>query len=340
MRISHFPTLALLSALYFVSSAQAQECGPLKRAISLDLETNGNGHLVTVPVKINGVPKKFILNTEGGNATFITSQAVADLGLKPVEDRTMMMLYSSGKTGNISRLTADVGVGPMVVKQYTLLVDPSENPTADGSFPPDLMANYDIEMDFSGHKLNYFLTDHCDGRVVYWPNSAVGVVEYRGWDMHGGDENMRIPVKLDGHELIAVIETGTEDTVLDANTARQLFDLSPDSPGATPLGTVAGQVDHKIFGWDFKTLEFGDVTVRNPRMKVRPDLFGKKSDDTLYADSRLRRFTDNTQPSMQIGMDVLSKLHLYIAAKEKKLYVTAAAPQVSTPQATASEGTK
>ena len=127
----------------------------------------------------------------------------------------------------------------------------------------------------------------------------------------------------------ALIDTGLASrSILDADTAHQLFDLSPDSPGAVPMGTMGGS-NRKIFGWTFKTLEIGGITVDTPRLEVIPDQMGKGNKEDIAADSHIRRITQGMQPTMLIGMNVLRKLHLYIAFKERKLYVTAGSDQTT-----------
>ena len=59
-----------------------------------------------------------------------------------------------------------------------------------------------------------------------------------------------------------------------------------------------------------------------PRMRVEPDLIGTKSKDMLQADSRVQRLTDHFLPSMRLGLDVLRQLHIYLAARENKLYLS------------------
>jgi hypothetical protein len=192
------------------------------------------------------------------------------------------------------------------------------------------MMNYDVEMDFAGRKLNYFLTDHCDGRVIYWPAAKVAAIPYRGWDNYR-DTHMTLPVTIDGHQITATIDTGATGTTLNEDTAHALFNLTADSPGAVPLGTM-GNTNRKMFGWTFKTLDIGGITVTNPRIRIIPDLVGGRGRDTLAADSHIQRITDNLAPTMLIGMDVLKELHIYVAFKEKKLYVTAAAAPPEAPK--------
>lgn len=37
------------------------------------------------------------------------------------------------------------------------------------------MGKYDTELDFTGGKMNYFATDHCEGKVIYWPAQALAI---------------------------------------------------------------------------------------------------------------------------------------------------------------------
>jgi hypothetical protein len=176
--------------------------------------------------------------------------------------------------------------------------------------------------------LNYFLTYHWEGRVVYGPYIGFTSVPFTGWDNNSNQRRRAttIPVTLDGHELFAEIDTIEPTSILDADTARALFDLSPDSQGAAPLGALDNNPAHRIFGWSFKELKVGGLTITNPKMRVVPDLIGTKAQNTLKANSRLQRRTDNFEPSMRLGMDVLGQLHLYLAAKERKIYFTPAKP--------------
>jgi hypothetical protein len=122
---------------------------------------------------------------------------------------------------------------------------------------------------------------------------------------------MTIPVTIDGHEIRAEIDTSLAQSVMDADTANSLFNVTPDSEGAVPQGT-------------FKQLQIGGLNIPNPRLRVEPDLIGTRTRDTPQANSRVQRRTDNFLPSLRLGMDMLSRLHLYLAAKEGKLYLTPA----------------
>ena len=219
----------------------------------------------------------------------------------------------------------DIGFGGTTAKQHMSPVIGLNG--LDGIFAADFMQRYDIDIDFAAKKLNYFLPDHCDGKAIYWPAGIVAAVPFKGWASYT-DNQIKLTVKLDGHEIPATLDTGATSSTLDAATAHQLFDVSPDSPGAKPLGTM-GPNGGKVFGWTFKTLEVGGITIDDPHLRILPALMGRGDNSTLTADSHIRRITDGMQPTMLIGMDTLRKLHLYIAVKEKKLYVTAGSDQVT-----------
>lgn len=312
------PVLALMAVVTSLgSAAQAQQCGNLVRAMSLDVEDHGS--YFTVPVTVNGQPKQFLLDT-GGAFTQIAIDTTKDLGLKIQPSRVVMYdMYGNTTSGQV---TADVGVGRLTAKAAELPIIGIRG--VDGIFAADFMQNYDIDIDFAGRKLNYFLTDHCDGRVVYWPAGVIAAVAFHGWNTHG-DSHMNITVKLDGHEMPATIDTGASTSTLESGTARQLFGVTAESPGVTKVGTDALQG----FAWTFKTLEIGGITVRDPEFAVIKDRVGKNDRDNIAADSHIQRITDGMAPTMLIGMNVLRKLHLYIAFKEHKLYVTAGSDQVT-----------
>jgi hypothetical protein len=316
-----FPSIVLIAGLAFAVPAQAQECGPLKRAISLDLMPGPGGGRFGVPITVNGQPKRFALST-GEYFSRLSPRVVTELKLSTRSGGRM--LNARGNARNAQIVIADLMIGPVKADGQEMFVMPNPNGPFDGLFGPDLMQNYDIEFDFPGRKLNYFLTDHCEGRVVYWSTTGSASVPFNGWDDNSNPRRFTIPITLDGHEIRAEIDTFSPDTILDADTASSLFQLKPDSPGAVPLGAL--DPSHPMFGWTFKELKIGALTLTNQRLRVMPDLVGTKDQDTLRADSRVLRRTDNFQPSMRLGMDVLRQLHLYLAAKEGKLYLTAAQP--------------
>jgi hypothetical protein len=64
-----------LAASVFFTSAQAEDCGPLKKLFSLDLTSSPSG-VSSVSVIINGSPRRLEFDTAGGRS--ILSEGALD----------------------------------------------------------------------------------------------------------------------------------------------------------------------------------------------------------------------------------------------------------------------
>ena len=63
----------------------------------------------------------------------------------------------------------------------------------------------------------------------------------------------------------------------------------------------------------------------NPKIRILTDIVNKNADHGLQTGSHIKRVSDDlTLPEVIIGMDVLSRLHPYLAMGEKRLYLTEA----------------
>jgi hypothetical protein len=76
-------------------------------------------------------------------------------------------------------------------------------------------------------------------------------------------------------------------------------------------------------------MTFDTVTVTNPKFVIYPNLIGTRDpNNSERTDNRARRVDDSFGGGISVGMDVLRKLHLYVAYGENKVYITpASAPQ-------------
>jgi hypothetical protein len=166
--------------------------------------------------------------------------------------------------------------------------------------------------------MNLFSTDHCDGQVVYWKAPAVSEVPIVWHQYH-----MTVPVMMDGHELQADIDTGASDTVLFADRAKSFYNLTLGDTDTPEAGKMNGDANRPIYTHVFKGMTFGTIAVNNPHVTILPREMGRDLSNVGVQGSRVRTERDEIeQPDMIIGMDVLRKLHVYIANKENKLYVT------------------
>ena len=316
--------MAPLSSL----SAKADQCGPLKQVASLDLNVLPSG-LATVPVAINGALRQMLFDTAGGRSTL--TQASADqLGIHSLSTRAKLLDAQGNASQTYVTLDSFV-IGGMQAKNLNMMIAPAAGGgNFDGILGGDIMMAYDEEIDFANRKISYFLTDHCDGRVVHWTSTpgAAAVIPFTR-SLPGSrnvyDTHIRFHVMMDGKDLLALLDTGAARTTISAKVARTAFNVDQDTPGTVPLGELDGR---KVVGYVFKTIAFGNVIVHNPRVVVLPDVIGLKDPDNNFRTGSIaRRVDDDLGPELTIGMDVIKKLHLYVATKEQNLYVTAANEQ-------------
>lgn len=306
-------------ALACASQAHAAECGPLKLVNTVP--TTLRGPRVLLPVKLNGTEETFLLDT-GGVATQVSAQTAADLKLPVVEmDMKMLDLYGHASTRGVR--VENFTLGRLQDHGTYMPIWPSPDLGVSEGFSgllaADYMGRYDIEFDFTGGKMNYFLGDHCDGKVVYWPAAAVAVVPMTFRE----DHHLRIPVVLNDHTFNAIIDTGAPTSTIMASEAKRVFGLDGPAPG-DPVHPGDGP---QPFEHTFDSMSFEGVAIGHPHLIVIPNLVGRKDANNGYVTgSRTKRVDDldaNTPPIL-IGMNVLSKLHLYVAFGEGKIYVTPA----------------
>lgn len=278
-------------------AAHAADCG-LKLVNTIPITLAAGGLRPLVPVTINGTTQTFLLDT-GGAATQISATAAQELKL-PLTESPVKMLDLYGHASTTAARVETFGLGRLVDRNTELPVLPNPNFGKGGLFSGllagDYMARYDLEFDFAGGKLNYISPDHCEGKVVYWPTTGIGVVP-----MTFRDHHLIIPVTLNGKTFNAIIDTGAPGTTLTAPEAKRVFDVTADSSGSTVLGEDHGQ---KTFERVFDALSFEGVTVNNPHVTVIPNLVGSRdANNGLQTGSLIKRVDDmdSSAPPMQIG---------------------------------------
>jgi predicted aspartyl protease len=257
---------------------------------------------ITIPVRVNGTEKTFLLDT-GGYASGLSPKAVQDLGLTMQDVHGARIQDVGGKVAQKYVRTSNFGFGQMQGESLPLLV--SEGLNTDGVLAPDLLRNFDVELDFANEKLNLFHHHPCDGRAVYWA-TAWAVMDF---DVtHDG--HIRVPVTLDGEDTHAIVDTGATFSDITMGSAEVLFGLSEKSPGMEKApqseGTHGSIIDN--YTYPFKSLTMGGVTVSRPIILIgeHPNLL------------------KSNQAKMLLGLSVIRRLHMYIAYKEGKLYITGA----------------
>jgi predicted aspartyl protease len=290
-----------------VSQARAaDEACQLRRITDVDMGVDASSGGVTVPMTVGGHDLTLLVDT-GGVYTTITQAMTDAIGLhrQRVSPNVEIKMFGGQLIDHYVEAT-NVAFGRLTAPRMLFLVLPdSRHPGIDGLLAPDVMRAYDVDFDFAKAKFSLFAQDHCPGKVVYW----IGGTGYAAIPMQLDEVgHIKLPVQLDGKDVDVAIDTGASHSTISLELAEDLFGFDEKSPD---LKTVVASAGDRRYRYPFKTLTFAGeddsgITVSNPDIQLVPD-----------ADSKMRHLA-------VLGMGILRQLHLYVAYKERKLYVSAA----------------
>jgi predicted aspartyl protease len=296
---------AALAVLALMPAQGGDDCKRIGIVVSLDM-LPATGNRVVVPAAVDGKPLRMVVDT-GGYLTALTEDKARELGL-PISSHpdSGLVVYGGLPLRRFATLD-NFSIGRLKAGrlEYPLLPPGFLGPDVDGLLSPDFLANFDLDFDFAGGKLNFVSKDHCDGKVGYWTNlPLIGIPIVREQDgLH-----ISAHVKVDGQDVKAIIDTGAPHSLMSLEVAQDIYGFKDDDP---KLESVANG-PNKTSGakrYPIKEIKFGDVVVNNPNIVLVPE--------------REARMGPNA-PKMILGLSVLRQLHLYIAYREKMIYATPA----------------
>ena len=298
IRILAATLLGLLTqAAQAADAGNAQAC-QLKVYETLDFRTLPDGS-ISIPVRFQDRDLYFLVDT-GGIANTVDPDIVERLQLRQI--RSAVKFY--GVRGAILDHyveTDNFSIGALSSKNLLFMVEPASWRGLSGTVAPVILGAYDVDFDFAGGKFRLISPDHCPGQVVYWTSTApYATVPLRIEDDRA---HISIPILVDGKEIRAQLDTGAAMSFMSLRAAHRYLDFNEKDPNVKVIGTG----EHQSYVYPFKTLSFEGIAVRNPYIVIMPD-----------SDMRLMG------PDMILGVGILRQLHVYIAYKERKIYLTAA----------------
>ncbi|MDE2075005.1 MAG: retropepsin-like domain-containing protein [Alphaproteobacteria bacterium] len=329
----------LLAPFALGAPAAADGCKPLQRYTQVQLRRSDDGNQAFVPVKMDGQDKLLLLDT-GGFFSEVTPQAVKTLKLHTKQSAGVELYNVSAEHSRDAATVPSFDLGRLHWDSIDFWISPgpdtlfgSSDTRVAGILAPNLLKAYDVDIDFGNNTFGLMSPDHCEGRVIYWQASAVAVVPIQ----LNSDWHIIVPVTLDGITLNAMINTGANQTTLMTQKAESAFGVTLGSADTPQIGTMPDKPTEPVYHHRFRLLSFNGIAVSNPQIDLLPDL-DRPVRDTGPAMGRLFAAQDAREfPDMMIGMDILKHFHLYIAYKERKLYITpasasaAAAPTAAAP---------
>lgn len=310
---------AALTLLFGTNGFAADQCPPLTLLTSIDLTASEDGRAEFVPVEIAGVPKLMLLDL-GAEISTLSAQVAEELKL-PVR-KSGVELYDLTGASTDRTTTTELKLGRFRGRRGFMITSlgAGDDPAVVGLLGSDILSPYDLSIDFGTNKLELLDKNHCEGKVVYWPSDAVAIIPFTSW--HTG--KIVFDITLDGKSMKAILDTGAWQSTLSLPVAERRFDLKPGAADTPKSGVLNGQATLPTYSHTFKLLDFNGVAVANPNFDLIPDVMARRLTPAPVLDSNIPARDDAVQAPVLIGMNILKHLHIYIAYKEKKLYITPA----------------
>ena len=301
-------------------TASAEDCKPLQRYGTIPFATEDDLR-ISLSVTLGGVSTHLTLDT-GAYWSTIRRDLVEKLGLNTRKGAGLYMTDLAGEKMEKVAIVPDVKVGSLGYGSAEFFISgapPVPVEESAGLMGQNLLNKIDLEIDNANRTVSLFSQDHCDADGVHWADEAVvlefkraetGSMHYSRTKREEGKSTNDYDVPLvwaqfEGRSVAVLFDTGATNTAMDLDLAKNIFGIDEHSPGVEPAGVayVANGGTVENYSYTFKKLTIAGVTLENV-----PVLLSKFDGDS----------------QVLLGMHEMRHLHLYIAYKEGRIYITAA----------------
>lgn len=287
------------------------------------------GRLATIPItmvdnqplmegSVNGQPVHWLLDT-GSFYSFLSRPAAQRLGLSlsgPIEGVTFQGV-GGGNVVPTTTVVDDLRVGGWHRDDTRMLVVSDHEvggPDVAGLIGMNMLETFDVELDFPDNQVVLFKPTGCDDRawLAYWDKDAVEVpMESRP----NRDGDIQVDVQVNGITARAILDTGSNTTVMTLSAARRAG-RQPGDPGVDTTHAVVGIAGRgvKNYAARFDSFSIGDETIKNPRISFA-EMFGWAPKG--YVGEHKPR-----EVEMLLGADFLRSHRVLISQSQGRLYLS------------------
>lgn len=227
--------LALAAGLLMMAGHEAQACEFAKIA---ELHVAIENNQILIPGTIGGKSVKFLFDTSFSSSLIPTGAAQRlDVPVSSVTATALSTLvganvnYKDNSFAEVPQLTLD----GFTVKDTFLRVFGGPESTNFGGpdvavlLGADFWKGYDVEVDLSRKLINLYRTKECGtSNLAYWSNA------YNMVDLQRYGAQTAFSIQLDGHDLAAVLDSGSPHSTLTDKAAARMG-LSRESGTALPV---------------------------------------------------------------------------------------------------------
>lgn len=323
------PACLLLAALLAMSLARSAEAiCKIGRVATLHVTVEDNR--ILVPGSINGTPAQFILATD--IESMILPIPAHDLGLLRISLARLEPILYAEDLGQ-GPVSGDIVLDGISFKEQELhVIGRRQNfgrREQMGVIGRNFLMRYDVEFNLPAGEVMLYRNEGCeDANLAYWSNS------YNVLDMEHSLRIVRVRVKLNGHEIVADLNSANPYTALSVDTARQLdvalgkaLPPSHDFLADYPIDTWQGKADAIALDQETihsPTLRIRKLTVPPPMLAPARGPFADFDSETGYARPELQFVPGNRYErrgsDLSLGVDFFRAHRLMISYSQNKVY--------------------
>jgi predicted aspartyl protease len=259
----------------------------------LDIHRRGDQAFVTLAV--NGKTLNLLLDT-GDFVTSVTPDAASRLALPASSEPGVQMTGIGGSytapvvdAADVQYLGQHITHVPLPVLPGTEF-QPEEH--IDGLFGANFLSAYDVEMDFPANKLRFYRpAEGCSASAPAWTAQASRLAA-----TDAGHQLLLIPVSINGVELNALIDTGSEDTSITRDAADALGLTEQTMRGDQQITEQGlGESTERLHRFD--SISIGSAVFARPVLAV--------DDETSPIQANVATQTAAAMPVPHRGVDVI-----------------------------------
>lgn len=255
-----------------------------------------------VTVSANGRPVTLVLDT-GAERTVFDPAVAERIGARP--PRVEFDRHLHGIAGSLTTREVELqslSAGEVSIPWHRVVVAPVTTAKVfpvpfDGLLGDDVLSGFDIDLDLPHQRLVFYEKRACTtGPPWAGPYTAISTGQSRA-------EHLFFPVRLDGREMPAIIDTGAQMTTVAKWAARALGltdALLGQDPPITTRGAAAELLGSRIH--QFRQLEIGRQIIPRPKLVV--------------SDIRLQ------DAAAVLGIDLLESRRLYMSYASLEIFLS------------------
>jgi predicted aspartyl protease len=224
------------------------------------------GEQAFVTLAVNNTSLNLLLDT-GDFVTSLAPSAAQRLALPASSEPSLQMTGIGGAYAAPVVEASDVQYLNQHVSNISFPVLPESEfrpeEHVDGLFGANFLSAYGVEMDFPGHRMRFFKPGAgCGANAPSWTAHAT-----RLQTTDAGHQLLLIPVRINGVELNALIDTGSEDTSITKDAAETLGIAAAQMRGDAQITeTGLGESTERLHTFD--SISIGNATFNRPLLAV------------------------------------------------------------------------